>query len=169
LHPDVRAALDAGVDVRVGWLRNDPRIRADAMALWRRLRILPDGIDPEQRADEIVVAAYIDDNMVAVGTIGLGGMAQLRCRVGMWRVVVAPEARRNHLMFILGGYARHVLEEWSLAHPEEAVLGMASVTSDAGLKAAKMAPILPTSGLMVIGYTSTGGRIRIAWFDHARV
>jgi len=72
-------------------------------------------------------------------------------------------------MRALGGYSLAVLEQSSLEHPEEAVMGLASVTENTDLKAAKLPGVIPSAGLMLIGYAADGGRLRVSWFDHARV
>ena len=168
-QPFLDQARDAGFVFRTGWKRADPKIRADALALWSRLKLLPPKANPQARADEIVAAAYLGDQLAAVGTAYPSEVLLLRRRFAVWRVAVAPEFRRHHLMFALGGYSREVLEAWSNDHPEEKVLGMASITSFRALSEAKLPGILPGSGLTMIGYTPEGNRIRVAWFDHARV
>ena len=146
-QPFVQQALDAGFTIKTGWKLHDETIRSDALALWERLRLLPPKANPQRRADEIVVAAYMGDEMAAVGTAYMSEVKLVRQRCALWRVAVAPEFRRHHLMFALGGYARMVLEDWSRAHPEEKIAGMASITSFPALGEAKLPAVLAGSGV----------------------
>jgi hypothetical protein len=168
-QPYVDEALKAGFELRTGWQLKDPRIRADAMAFWARHKFLPPKANPNVRADEIVVSAYMNGDLAAVGTLYMSEITLLARRFAVWRVAVSPDYRRHHLMFAMGGRARDIVEAWSLEHPEANIAGMASITTDPKLMEAKLPGVLPGSGLMMIGYTPEGNRIRVAWFDHARV
>lgn len=168
-QPFVAQALDAGFVFKTGWQRQDPAIRADALEMWGRLGLLPPRANPQRRADEIVAAAYLDDELAAVGTAYMSQVTLLRRRFAVWRVSVAPAYRRHHLMFALGGYSRDILESWSREHPELNIAGMATITSFQALSETKLPAVLPGSELRLIGYTPDGNRIRVAWFDHTRV
>ena len=93
-HPVVQEALDAGVIVKIGWRLHDPVIEAEAEDLWRRLKVLPRGVDPKRRAKEIVATAYVDGRMAGVATAVVENVALVRQRFAMWRCAVAPESRR---------------------------------------------------------------------------
>jgi hypothetical protein len=168
-QPFVEEARAAGISFKNTWMRADPVIRSDTLAFWRRLKLMPSEPAAQARADEIVSAAYVGDQMVGVSTAYMTDVVRLRRRFAMWRVAVAPEYRRHHLMFALGGYSRGILEDWSREHPEQDIAGMATTSEFKELSAAKLPGVLLGSGLMMIGYTPEGGRIRVAWFDHAQV
>jgi hypothetical protein len=168
-HPVVQAALDGGVTVKVGWKLGDPKIRSEAEALWERLNMLPKGVDPQTRADEIIAAAYVEGEMAGVATAYMDTVWLVGQRFAMWRCAVAPEFRRHHVMRALGGYSLSVMEQWSLENPDEKIMGLASVTENDALNAAKLPGVIQSAALMLIGYTAEGGRIRVSWFEHARV
>jgi hypothetical protein len=164
---DGTAAL--GVEWRSGWLAADPAIEADAKALWRRLSLLPAGVDPDLRAGEIVSAAYVDGALAAVSTAFVREIDFLRARFAMFRCVVAPEFRRHSVARKIAGHSREVLEQWSYDHQGEGVLGMATVVQSEDLVGKPRRAIWRTSGLALVGYTDDGEQIRVAWFDHAQV
>ena len=53
-----RTGPPPGIEVRIAWRRDDPEIERDAIDFWRRLGNLPADVTPEERAKEIVLAAY---------------------------------------------------------------------------------------------------------------
>ena len=160
---------ELGIEWRTAWLKKDPTIEADAKALWRRLSVLPGGVDPDLRAEELVSAAYAGDQLAAVSTAFVRPLEFLRQRFAMFRCVVAPEFRRHSVARKIAGHSRGVLEQWSYDHPEEAVMGMATVVQNADIQAKSRGAIWRSSGLALVGYSAEGEEIRVAWFDHARV
>lgn len=167
--PMLDGTKELGVEWRTAWRLADPKIEADAKALWRRLSVLPEGVDPDLRADELVSAAYVGDQLVAVSTAFIREIEFLRRRFAMFRCVVAPEFRRHSVSRKISGHSREVLEKWSFDRPEEEVMGMATVVQNDEIKAKPRGAIWRSSGLTLVGYTNDGEEIRVAWFDHARV
>jgi hypothetical protein len=164
-----QAALDIGTELRVGWKRADPAIEADAKALWARLAVLPGGIDPYLRADEIVSAGYVDDQLASVTTAFVRDLPFLRQKFAMLRVLVAPEFRLHSISRLISSHSRDVLEQWSEEHPEEAVAGMATVHQADLRNNRKSRPVKRGSRMVLVGYTTEGEKILVAWFDHVRV
>lgn len=168
-RPQLRPPEELGdtyVDV---WRKPDAKVREDAKALWARLKALPPDIDPEARADELCVVAYVGDQLAAVSTAELARLDFLRQRFAFWRVLVAPEFRRNALSREIQGRSRQALEAWSVDHPEENVLGMATIVQNERVLALPRRAIWRSSGLALVGYTDKNEQIRVAWFDHALV
>lgn len=168
-RPILDGTAELGVEWRTAWKRADPVIEADAKALWRRLSLLPGGIDADQRADELVSAAYVDGALVAVSTAFVREIEFLRARFAMFRCVTAPEFRGHSVARKIAGHSREVLEQWSYDHPQLEVKGMATVVQNADIKAKPRGAIWRTSGLVLVGYTDVGEQIRVAWFEHAQV
>lgn len=160
---------ELGVRWVVGWRERDEALQSDARALWRELSVLPEGVDPDLRAEEIVSAAYVEDSLVAVSTAFIREIEFLKARFAMFRCVVAPAFRRHTLARVVAGHSRGVLEAWSYEHPEERVSGMGAVVQNADILNSPRRPIFRTSGLTLVGYTPKGEQIRVAWFNHARV
>ena len=165
----LQPALDLGIELRVGWRKSDPAIEADAKALWARLGVLPGGIDPDLRADEIVTAGYVDCELAAVSTAFVRELPFLRQRFAMLRILVAPEFRLHSISRLVSGHDRKVLEEWALAHPEENCAGLATVHQADKRNQRKSRPVKRASGLTLVGYTPEDEKIFVAWFDHVRV
>jgi hypothetical protein len=167
--PHLQPAIDLGAELRIGWKLADAVISADAKALWARLEALPGGIDPDLRAEEIVSAGYVNDELAAVSTAFVRDLPFLRQRFAMLRVLVAPEFRRHSISRLIASHSRDVLEQWSLEHPEEAVMGMATVHQADLRNNRKSRPVKRGSRMVLVGYTTEGEKILVAWFDHARV
>jgi GNAT superfamily N-acetyltransferase len=157
------------VDMKPAWRKADPGIEADAKALWRRLSVLPEGVDMDLRAEEIVVAAYVGEELAGVSTAFIRPIEFLRHRFAMLRGMVAPEFRMHNIGRRLVFHSRLVLEEWAREHPEEGVMGVAGVLQNRGLVEKPRLPTSPVGAFTLVGYTDAGEQIRVAWFDHVRV
>ena len=156
-------------EFRPAWLRRDAAIEADAIHFWQRLGILPPGVAPEDRARELVAAAYKDGRLVAVATAALARLEFLRARFAMLRAAVDPEHRRGRAAFGLALHCRALLESWSQAHPEERVAGIGAIIEAPELVARQKEPYWPTTQLGLVGYTAAGRQIRVSWFDGFRL
>lgn len=165
----VQPALDLGTEMHAGWKRADPQIARDAKALWARLNVLPPAVDADRRVAEIVSAGYVDDQLAALSTAMVRELPFLRQRFAMLRVLVAPEFRLHSISRLIAAHSRDVLEDWSFEHPEEAVMGMATVHQADLRNQRKSRPVKRGSRMVLAGYTDAGEKILVAWFDHARV
>lgn len=156
------------ITFRPAWGLDDPVIVRDAKELWLRLGVLrPQGVD--QRVSELCAAAYVGNTMVGVSTAYLADLAILKSRFAFFRCAVSTEHRRQWVSYRLAPYSRDVLEKWSLANPDEKIMGMAAVIEGGNYKERQREPVWPRSTLNVVGYNELGDQIRVAWFKHARV
>jgi GNAT superfamily N-acetyltransferase len=172
MHEPPAHLVDTGpldVAIRHVWRQTDAAIEADAKALWRRLSVLPEGVDADLRADEIVSAAYVGDVLAGVTTAFVRELEFLRHRFYMFRGLVAPEFRKHNIGRRLLAHAREVLEAWAREHPEEGVAGIAGVIQNPVLVDRPRMPTSPVGAFTLVGYTDNGEQIRVAWFDHVRV
>ena len=156
-------------DLRPAWRLRDPDIERDAIAFWRKLAILPADVSPEDRARELVAAAYKDDTLVGVSTATLNRLDFLRARFAMIRAAVDPEFRRSRAAFALAVYTRHLLERWSYEHPEERVAGLGAIIESPDLVARQKEPYWPQTRFGLVGYTKDGRQIRVSWFESFRL
>lgn len=156
-------------DVRVAWRRDDPQIEADAIAMWARPGVLAEGAKPEERAKQLVAAAYSGERIAAVATAVVEEVKFLRARFLVLRSMTAPEFRRSHAQVALGIPSITTLTDWARVHPEEKVAGMiAFVEAGAWGEAARM-PVGPFFGWTLVAYTGDGKQVRVIWFDHYRL
>ena len=157
------------VELRPAWRLGDARIEADAIAFWNRLGILPPNVRPEDRAKELVAAAYRDGVLIGVTTAAFDRLESLRARFAFARVAVDPGERRTHAAIALGVYTRDLLERWAEAHPEERIAGMAGVIENQEIVERLKEPYWPVTRLRLVGFMPDGRQIRVAWFDHFRL
>jgi len=159
-----------GIDLVPAWRRDDPKVIADAIALWRRLGALPDGVDVDARARELCAAAYAGDELAGIATAAIGPLPALPgCRFAFFRCLTAPAYRRLGIARSLAVFSRDELERWSAADPQERLHGMAAVVEGRNLAELGRLPVWQHSGLTLIGHTRDGRQIRLCWFRHARL
>jgi hypothetical protein len=157
------------IEVRPAWRRDDPAIEADAIDFWTRLKLLPSGVAPEQRAKELIAAAYRDGRLIAVSTATIEWVAFLRARFAILRGATDPAHRRGHAQLALAVPSRDLLERWALDHPEERLAGGLAVIDGGEWGDFLKLPVWPYSELGLVGHTKDGRQIRAAWFGHYRL
>lgn len=152
------------------WRKDDPKHAEDAKAFWESLGLVS-GPERERRVSELIAIARQGGEVVAVSTASLGMLPQLKARFAIYRCAVSPAFRRHALSYRISGWSRERLEEWSAAHPEEAVVGMAAIIQAQEYRIKQHEPTWPEHNLHLnlVGYTQRGEQIRVAWFNHARV
>jgi hypothetical protein len=103
--------LASGTDIRLVdvWRRDDAKIAADAIALRRKLSLLPASVSPEDRAKELCAATYLQNELIGVSTMVIDILPQLKARFDFFRCLVAPQHRQQGLAVTLGAYSRNLL------------------------------------------------------------
>jgi hypothetical protein len=157
------------IEIRPAWRRDDPQIEADAIAFWARLRLLPADASPEERAKELIAAAYRDGQLVAVSTATIEWFDHLRARFAVLRGATDPAHRRGRAQLALAVPSRDLLERWALDHPEERLAGGIAFVETAEWGEFARLPVWPESELTFIGHATDGRQVRVAWFDHYRL
>ena len=148
------------------WRSRDPRVDQDVLRFWEKFKLLPRGVDPAVRIQELCAVAYLGEELVGVATAALANLQLVRSRVGMFRCAVAPDHRRSGLAAQLALRCLRLLEAWSVEHPEEKLMAMATVLEgNIGDKARQ--PVWPLTGLTLVGYTPQSQQLRLVWFKHA--
>jgi hypothetical protein len=154
------------VELRPAWQRGDGAIEGDAIAFWRRLGILPPGVAPEERADQLVAAAYRRGELVGVTTAVPDRIESLRAQFFMLRAAVDPGHRRTHAAIALIVYSRDLLEKWAADNPEEKIAGIGAVIENEDVAARLAEPYWPVTRLGLVGHMPNWRQIRVAWFGH---
>lgn len=147
------------------WKRNDAKMEADAVRMWRTSGVLPSYIDLEQRAKEICVQAYVGDRLIAITTAEIQYHEPVRQRFAFGRIFIDPEFERSGLALSQTLAMREELREWSKANPQEKVAGWAIAISAKGYG---KTPVT-SSGLIHAGYNKDGQQVRLYWWDHYRL
>ena len=167
--PAVPAGPPPGVEVRRAWQANDAEIERDAASFWRRLGNLPADVTPEERAKEVVLAAYSEGRMVGVVTASIGRFEKVRARVAMLRGSVDPDFRRTHVAGAMFIQALGILEAWAAANPAERVAGVGGILESRELASIQRIPYWPQTRFNLIGFTADGRQIRLRWFRDFRL
>ncbi|MBA4209255.1 MAG: hypothetical protein C0454_06980 [Parvibaculum sp.] len=151
------------VEFADGWQKRDPKLEADAIALWQKHGILPPGVNPQERARELCCLAYEDGELAGISTVVMERYRPLlNKRFGFARVFVSPDFEQQELAIGLATECRRLLEAWSVANPHEELHGMAAVYQSPKLGRYPVGK----SGLTLVGFTPEGHQLRIAWFNH---
>jgi hypothetical protein len=159
----------SAVEIRNVWHRRDPDLERDVELFWRSNKALPPGADVGTRLSELTAVAYLDNRIVGVSTASIRPIDFLRCKLAMFRVLVAPEARIRKVASDLTLFTRNLLETWSRENPDQEVMGMGAVIQSRALVENDRNAIYPDSKLVFIGYTQEGFQMRVYWFAHATV
>jgi hypothetical protein len=157
------------IEFRNAWLRQDPDIERDAERFWRANHALPPGVDSRTRLAELCAVAYSDGQLVAVSTAAIRMMDFLRCKLAMFRVLVARDTRLNQVASKLAVYSRDLLEVWAKDNPDQAVMGLGAVIQSRLLVEHNPYAVYPDTKLAFIGYTQEGYQMRVYWFAHATI
>lgn len=152
------------------WRKDDPRLMADAKAMWLANKFMPPDV-AEERAQQLVSLVYAGYEVAGVTTAVLSHIEQLRGRFARLRGAVSPDHRRQRVCYQMAAHAVRVLEEWSVKNPDEKVVGVSAVMQSKELLWRLREPTWPEYdlNLNLVAYTPRDEQIRIAWFRHAEV
>ncbi|PKP68426.1 MAG: hypothetical protein CVT83_05440 [Alphaproteobacteria bacterium HGW-Alphaproteobacteria-5] len=153
------------IDYRRVWRRHGERVMQDAVAMWKSAGVLPGGVSPEARAEELVIAIYDGETMAGCLTADIHVLPRLREKFAFCRSFISPAWRGRRLTDRLMIDGHDELGHWSKAHPEEGLAGCAAIYQNRVLGRSPVEP----SGLSLIGYTPQGEQLRVLWFDHHRL
>ena len=148
------------------WKKNDPKLEQDAIDLWTKLNALTPDTTPQARAKMLAIVAYEGTEVAALSTLEVQYFEQLRQKVAFVRILVAPSNRMQRMSTDMMRQTRAVIEAYALEHPEEQIAGMGAVFQHKGMG---RAPIGTGGRTVLVGYTSLGYQLRVAWFDHFTV
>jgi GNAT superfamily N-acetyltransferase len=148
-------------------------LRREAIAFWQRHGALPVGVDPAERAAQLVAAAKDAAGEIAgVSTAFKAVHPRLEQLMFHLRVFVAPSARRQHLSVDLTNASLRHLEQLNAALPEhERALGaIAEMQTEHYKTGGTMArkAVWPT-GFTFIGRTPAGDHLRVVYFQGAEL
>ncbi|MAB15128.1 hypothetical protein [Parvibaculum sp.] len=137
----------------------------DAMEMWQAEGALPEGVDPAERARELVIAIYDGEMLAGCLTADFHPMRELEEKFAFARSFIRPAWRGARLTdrLMIDGHAE--LGRWAAANPQEKLAGSAAIYQNANLGARPVEP----SGLTLIGFTGKGLQKRVLWFDHYRL
>tara|TARA_R110000868_G_scaffold207948_3_gene457072 strand:- start:8020 stop:8502 length:483 start_codon:yes stop_codon:yes gene_type:complete len=147
------------------WQRNDPKLEADAIAMWSDMGVLHPSVSPEQRAKQLVTLAYVGDRLIGITTAEVSRHEPVRQNIAFMRLLLRPETERQGIAVPITIAMRETLREWSAANPAAQIAGCGIIITAKGYGAQ---PVLP-AGLALAGYTPEGLQIRLYWWDHFRL
>jgi len=156
----------SAITYRPAWRLKDPQIEIDALDFWAQLKVISPAA-AQQRVPELVAGAYQDGKMVAVATAVITYLPNLRAKFAMFRCAVSPDCRKAGLCANISCYSRDVIERWSLANPNEQVMGFGATVQAPELMMKQRQPYWTENGLTLVGFTPNGQQLRVVWFRHA--
>ena len=156
-------------ELKVCWNLADATIQRDALKFWREQNLLPDIADAAKRLRQICVVAYDGTRIVGTVEARLTRLEIVRARFAMMTLAVAPERRLENLPGELIQRAQRVLEQWSLEHPNERLMGVGTIVRIRDIDERARLPVWEPTNLTLVGYTVRGAQIRLAWFKHAKL
>lgn len=160
-----------GLVFKTVWRQDDPGLMEEAKAFWARTGLVAEN-HRWRRARELGVMIYAGEALVGIATAELETLPGLGARFAVVQGVVEPAFRRQSISMRALGLFREVLEDWSLANPEENVMGMAGVVEAAEYAEKSREPVWNDHGcgLTLVGHTAhKRQQIRVTWFAHARL
>ena len=156
-------------ELKVCWNSADATIQRDALKFWREQNLLPDIADAAKRLRQICVVAYDATRIVGAIEARLTRLEIVRARFAMLTLAIAPETRLQNLTGELMHRAQKVLEQWSLEHPDEKIMGVGTIVRIRDIDERARLPVWEPTNLTLVGYTVRGAQIRLAWFKHAKL
>ena len=159
------------------WQQGDPHAQSAAIDFWRAHGLLQAGVDPHQRAEQLCMLVHDGATLVAISTLEIGHLKQLRRDFLFIRCSTAPSHRHQHIATTLVEVSGRAAQSWSREHPELEIAGLAAVLESPELAPLAQFPVWPVrqpelthnAGLNLVGYTRKGHQVRVAWFDHITV
>ncbi len=159
----------AGERIQNAWMQNNKDLERDAISLWEKRSVLPEGTAPEERAKELVCVAYVDDAIAGLLTAATGRHEPLKHSFAFVRIHIEEEYRLNYLQIRLATRANEILSDWSISRPDFGLAGTANVRQADFQRGRLTPPVSPTNRSILVGYNNQGQQVRIKWFDHIRV
>lgn len=158
-----------GEEILPAWQVGNPKFAADARTWWDEAGALPEGIEGEDRVNEMLAIAYVEGEFAGVTTAVISPYEPLRCNFAVLRIAVVPEFRRHYLQIRLAVRSREMMEAYSLQHPDEGISGMITVRQ-APFQATRISPPVGVETRSTfITYNEKGHQLRVRWFSHIRV
>jgi hypothetical protein len=144
------------------WLKNDEGVERDVIAAWSRLGVLPADSDPVKRAKELAVVGYKDGNAVAMSSVNIEYLREVRQMMAMFRIFIVPECRKEGIAIPLTHAVFDAMSTYSRNNPHLRIGGLAAFVV---VKGHMDKPFTPAR-LNLIGYSATNHPIIVKWFEH---
>ncbi len=160
-----------GEEIRVVWQSANAEVERDALVFWRKRGLLAAGVDAAGRLKQLCLVTYDNGKIVGAVTAQIREIDFLHAKLAVIRVAAPPDRASGRLRFFPARMvlaAQRALEEWSLAHPEERVMGVGGIVARGTYRKMHQA-IWKPFGFVLVNYTQRGEQFRLAWFRHATV
>ena len=154
----------SNIEFRDVWQKADTQAEADAVEMWQRLGILPQGVDPRQRVKELAVLAYENNKLVAISTVTLDMLQVVRTKMAFFRALVDSEYRSQKVLVPLTYAIHQAMEQYASAHPELKIGGTAAVV----VAPNTIYKPVGSAEMILIGYTARSEPVLLRWFDGYR-
>ena len=162
--------LPDDISLHLQWQTENPEIAEKAISLWRELSVLPEGIDPEERAKQLVYCALNrDGKVVAVTTASKEKCPFINLPMLFMRYLVHPDYRMHGIGEKLYVSMCNYLHGLAVDGEYMGCKGLAARVINRSVQNHYTHAVLEKSQTVFIGYTEKGDRIRVRYFDGARI
>jgi hypothetical protein len=154
-----------GIECRNVWLKDDPKVLSDALALGKRMTPRTKPFEPDIWARNLCVAAYKDDRLVAEAIVDVRFSERVRATMGYVRAFVAPECRERGLVIPLTLLSHEIIRKHALGNPGMRIGGTMAVITARGY----LDEPVGKAFMVLIGYAPNGDPVMVRWFDHFKL
>lgn len=148
---------------------NDSSCHEEVISYWKELNVLPSGLDPNERAKQLLYTARSEEKIVGVTTVHDIVVKNLNNKPFFnFRVLLHPDYRMPGLVDKLCVLSRDFLEGLYL-EGNSANIGMITLAENQSLVTHRNEAVWPSSGFTYIGKSKAGFPIRILYFKGAEI
>lgn len=154
-----------GIEYRNVWLKDDPVVARDALALGARVTPPNRKLPANYWSRNLCVVAYGDKELIATATSELRFAQRVRANMAFLRVYVSPPHRERGLVIPLTFKFHEIMRKHSLDNPDKRIGGVMAVVTAPGMMDEPV-----TKGFHVlIGYNTRSQPLIVRWFEHYRL
>lgn len=147
----------------------DSALHDQVINFWQTLNALPQGVDPKERAKQLLFIARNEHQIIGVTTAHEVVVKHLNNNVFFnFRVLIHPQFRVPGLVDKLCVLSRDFLGSLNATKQTDSI-GMITMAENKYLKQYRNEAVWPSSGFTFIGYSKAGSPIRILYFKGVEV
>ncbi len=149
----------------VAWEK--PEYSREVIDLWNRLKALPPGINPHERAKQVVYLAYVDNLLIGITTAQrINYQRLLNAPLFSFRILIHPKFRIPGLLDKMSVETIKFLENLYQTHKTDCI-GVLTLVENKRMRTHRREAVFPSTKFAFIGQTKEGFDVRIRYFQGA--